>query len=156
MLLEAKNLLNLNQKELGVYCGVSARTVNTWMTGEKTCRDYVAEMVLRLAKVDSKALEYGEPTTNMMRWALISSYGSDEWLTVCGSKTDALRLADEEWKHMTESERQREEKFLVGLVNVQLNDGLECDSRFTYSEIEGRIDSDIYEILKDYKGDTAE
>ena len=149
MLKEAQELLNLNQKELGTYIGVSTRTVNSWMTGERTCPDHVAEMALRLARIDAKALEEDEPTTAMMRWAVIDSYGIDEYLTVCGSKADALREAENDWNHLTAAEKANRERFLVGLINVQICEKAGFGGRFEYANIEGRIDGDVYECAKD-------
>lgn len=153
MLKEAQEMLGLKQKELGVYAGVGAKTVNTWMKGKRTCPDHVAEMVLRLAKVDAKALKEGEPTTDMMRWAVIESSGIDEFITVCGSKNDALKAAEENWNHLTESEKKKLEIFAVGLIHVQLMEKNGIDGRFTYAENEnGWVDGDIYECEKDYIG----
>jgi transcriptional regulator with XRE-family HTH domain len=149
MLKEAQNLLDLNQKELGVYIGVSQRTISNWFTGARQVPAYVAEMALRLAEVESEALDAGDPApTDMYRWAVISSYGTDEWLTVCGSKADALREAEGQWSHMTEAEKAKAERFEVGLIHVQIcSDGENC---FSYSESNGVVDGDVYELAKDF------
>lgn len=151
MLKKAQEMLGLTQKELGVYIGVSTRTVNSWMTGERTCPDHVAEMAARLTEVDAKALEEGEPTTGMMRWAVISSDGGDEFLTVCGSKADALREAETGWNHMTQREKEKAERFEVGLIHVCLAEDHASESRFSsFTRDDGTIDADVYECAKDY------
>jgi len=151
MLMRANNLLGLTQKDFGTYIGVSIRTVNSWMTGDRTAPDHVAEMALRLAEVDSRALEDGERTTGMYRWAVISSSGIDEFLTVCGSKADALRAAEDDWKHLTPREKEKLERFEVGLIHVCLTDAMGYDGRFSYFEDSaGRVDGDVYECAKDY------
>lgn len=150
MLQEAQKLLGLNQKEFGTYAGVSIRTVNSWMTEDRKVSDHVAEMIYRLAKVDANALEDGNLTTDMMRWAVIESVGLDEIITVCGSKVDALRAAENDWKHLTQAEKKRMETFCVGLIHVQLTEK-NSDSRFTYAETDsGWIDTTIYTIAKEY------
>ena len=67
MLNQAQEELGLNQKELGVYIGVSTRTINSWMTGERECPAYVAEMALRLAQIDRIAMEDDGLVTGMFR-----------------------------------------------------------------------------------------
>ena len=149
MLKAAQEILDLNQKELGVYIGVSWRTVNNWFTGARQVPAYVAEMALRLAEVEAEALDAGDPApTGMYRWAVISSYGTDEFLTVCGSKADALREAETQWSHMTEAEKTKAERFEVGLIHVQICDG--NDGRFCYFDNNGEIDGDVHELAKDY------
>ena len=151
MLEKVQDLLQINQKELGVYIGVSTRTVNSWMTGERSCPDHVAEMALRLAKADTRAIENAEPTTTMKRWAVISNDGTDEFLTVCGSKADAIREAEIQWSHTTEAERAKCEIFVVGLINVQIIEKRQHSGRFGWAEDESwEIDSTVYEIAKDY------
>ena len=86
MLQEAQDLLGLNQKELGVYIGVSTRTINSWMTGERECPMHVAELTLRVATEDARKCDNDEPTSGMFRWAVIDELrDGDEFLTVCGS-----------------------------------------------------------------------
>lgn len=149
MLQEAQDLLKLNQKELGVYIGVSTRTVNSWMTGDRQCPAYVAEMALRLAKVDAEALDEDEPTTGLFRWAVIMEDDHNEWLTVCGSKADALREGEDDWKHMTSQAQDSLIRYEVALIHVQVNDEY-VGSRFSYYQKSGRVDGDTYEIAKKY------
>lgn len=155
MLTEAQNALELNQKELGVYIGVSTRTVNSWMTEKRACPDHVAEMAMRLANVDAQALENGERTSGMMRWAIIDEIRDrDEFLTVCGSQADALREAETDWTHLTDREKKNRARFEVALIHVCLT---ECDydgSRFSYYVREdGSVDADVYEVSKDWLED---
>lgn len=153
MLRQAQEELKLNQKELGVYIGVSTRTVNSWMTGERECPSYVAEMVHRLAQIDRKAMENGESTSGMFRWAVIDEIqDGDEFLTVCGSKADAIREAQRDWERMTPKDRERRARFEVGLIRATLMDQTVDGSRFTYyQDDKGHIDGDTYETAKDWK-----
>lgn len=151
MLHEAQEMLQLTQKDFGVYAGVSVRTVNSWMTGDRKAPLHVSEMILRLAEVDSKALEGGEPTTGIYRWAVISSSGIDEFLAVYGSKADAMRAAYVDWQHLTQREREKLERFEVSLIHVCLADQTGIDGRFSYYEdANGRIDGDVYECVANY------
>lgn len=154
LLEEAQELLNLNQRELGIYIGVSARCVNAWMTGERSVPSYVAEMANRLAHIDAVAMAEDRPTSTMARWAVIRSSGLDEFIDVYGNKADALRAADVEWKHLTASEKKKTETFMVGMVNVQIIDEPMADSRFQQAVLEnGSIDADIYDVAKDFLQD---
>lgn len=150
MLQKIQDMLGLKQKELGVYIGVSTRTINSWMTGERQCPEYVAEMALRIALIDAKAYEIDEPTSGMYRWAVVDQRGNgDEFLTVCGSKADALREAEAQWRHLTIKERESRIRFLVGLVHVSLTDGEYDGSRFSYYiDDSGKVDGDVYELAK--------
>lgn len=153
MLRQAQEELKLNQKELGVYIGVSTRTINSWMTGERECPSYVAEMALRLAQIDRIALEDGEiPASGMFRWAVIDEIrDGDEFLTVCGSKADALREAQRDWEHLLPKERERRARFQVGLIHVTAMEQAVDGSRFTYyTDHSGAIDGDVYEVAKSW------
>jgi len=151
LLEEAQELLDLNQRELGIYIGVSARCVNAWMTGERAVPSYVTEMANRLAHIDAVAMAEGRPTSTMARWAVIRSSGLDEFIDVYGNKADALRAAEVEWKHLTASEKKKAETFMVGMVNVQICDEPMADSRFQQAVLEnGSIDADIYDVAKDF------
>jgi len=136
--------LGLNQRELGVYAGVSTRTMNAWCTGYRECPEHVAELIARLAYMDAKALEEGQPTSTMRRWCIRSSYGIDEFLTPAGSKADALRLAKMEWEHMTEKEKANAETFEVCLVDIRLTDRT-IDGCFGWAD-----SGEVYDIAKDY------
>ena len=153
MLRQAQEELKLNQKELGVYIGVSTRTINSWMTGERECPSYVAEMALRLAQIDRIALEDGDPASGMFRWAVIDEIeNGDEFLTVCGSKADALREAEKDWNHLLPKERERRARFQVGLIHVAVMERETDGTRFTYfTDHSGRIDGDVYEVAKNFK-----
>ena len=149
MLKKAQIMLELNQRELGTYIGVSQRTINNWMTETRAVPAYVAEMTLRLADLDMKALDAGEPTSEMFRWAVISSRGIDEWIDVYGSKADALREAEADWKHLTPTEQKSMERFMVGLIHVCYHPS--HDGKFDWIELSnGEIDGDVYECAKDY------
>lgn len=153
MLNQAQEELGLNQKELGVYIGVGTRTINSWMTGERECPAYVAEMALRLAQVDRIALEDDEPATGMFRWAVIDEIrDGDEYITVCGSKADALREAENDWKHLLPKERERRARFQVALIHVAVMEKEVDGTRFTYfTDHSGRIDGDTYAVEKNWK-----
>ena len=142
MLNQAQEELGLNQKELGVYIGVSTRTVNSWMTRERECPAYVAEMALRLAQVDRVALEDDEPTTG----------DGDEFITVCGSKADAIREAEKDWKHLLPKEQERRARFQVALIHVAVMEREVDGTRFTYfTDHNGHIDGDTYAVEKNWK-----
>ena len=117
---DVQAMLGLNQRELGIYAGVSTRTINAWMTGYRVCSDHTAELIRRIAEMDKKALADGDATSTMQRWCLIRSYGHDEFMTPAGSKADALRDAEYEWNRMTDKEKAK--SFLVALCNVCLTD----------------------------------
>lgn len=153
MLRQAQEELKLNQKELGVYIGVSTRTINSWMTGERECPAYVAEMALRLAQIDRIALEDDEHTSGMFRWAVIDEIqDGDEFITVCGSKADALREAERDWERLLPKERERRARFQVGLIHVAAMEREVDGTRFTYfTDHSGRIDGDVYEVAKNFK-----
>lgn len=138
--------LNINQKTLGTYIGVSTRTVNSWMTGERACPDHVADLALRLAAVDAMAISEGMGSVPMQRWTVIDTCGADEFLTVCGSKADAIREGETQWRALTDSEREARQAFRVGVISVQLvKDGKK--TVFTWAEGDGAV----YEIAKDFK-----
>ena len=153
MLRQAQEELKLNQKELGVYIGVSTRTINSWMTGERECPAYVAEMALRLAQIDRIALEDDGPVTGMFRWAVIDEIrDGDEYITVCGSKSDALREADKDWKHLLPKERERRARFQVALIHVAVMERGVDGTCFTYfTDRSGHIDGDVYEVAKSWR-----
>lgn len=151
MLRKAQEILELNQNDFGTYMGVSSHTINNWMTGRRKCHSGMAEMTLRLAELDAERLENGEPTSGMMRWALIESYGRDEWMTVFGSKADAIRRAKAEWDQLQPSERKNLTRFEVSLVRVQITDKIKNQPRFSsYCDESGRCDADAYETEKDW------
>lgn len=153
MLAQAQKTLGVNQKTLGTYIGVSARTVNSWMgrVESRTCPVYVAEMVLRLAQADAHALENGDRPSGMFRWAVISDDGFTEQLTVFGSRPEAIREAEMLWDHLTDAEKKKQERFEVGLVHVTLSgDEREPFTYCQYSDNPNDIDADVYEIAKDY------
>ena len=150
---ETQKALGLSQKEFGVYIGVSTRTINAWMSEGQpnTCPTYMVELISRIADADLKALEEGEPTTRFQRWAVISSDGGDEFLTVKGNQADALREAEMLWNHLTAKEKASLTTFQVGLVNVQLVEKHGHDGPFAYAEDgNGVIDADVYEVAKDF------
>ena len=147
--------LKLNQKQLGIYIGVSARTVNAWMGKKETreCADYIVEMAERLADVDARALENGEPTTTMMRWAVIDETHTDTFITVCGDKADALREGQTDWDHLTAWEKENDVvHFSVGLIRVQLTED-HGKRTFEQALLEDGIsaDGDIYDVAKEWK-----
>lgn len=150
MLQEAQDLLGLNQKELGVYIGVSTRTINSWMTGERECPMHVAELTLRVATEDARKCNNDEPTSGMFRWAVIDELrDGDEFLTVCGSKADAIREAENDWNHLTTKEKEKRARFQVGLVHVNY---IDCDdgTRFSYFDTGKVIDGDVYDVAKSW------
>lgn len=147
--------LKLNQKQLGIYIGVSARTVNAWMGKKESreCADYIVEMAERLAEVDARALENGEPTTTMMRWAVIDETHTDTFITVCGDKADALREGQSDWDHLTAWEKENDVvHFSVGLICVQLTEDHGKRS-FEQALLPDGIfaDGDIYDVAKEWK-----
>lgn len=59
---------------------------------------------------------------------------------------DALRDAETQWSHLTDAEKDKQERFEVGLIHCQLT-----DHGFAYYIGEdGVADSDVYEVAKDY------
>lgn len=151
MLTEAQKMLNLNQKDFGTYIGVSARTVNAWMgkAESRKCPVYLAEMTLRLARHDAAALENGEQPSGMWRWAVVDADSRGEYLYVFGSRPEAIREADMMWKHLTDREKSKLERFEVALIHVTLTDSRH--ERWTYYGYEnGVVDGDAYEVAKDY------
>ena len=148
---EVQDMLGLSQKDLGTYIGVSRRTISNWMTDTRECPFCTAELTLRIAEADLRALDEGEPASGMMRWALIDESEHEETLRVYGSKADAIRDAEVYWTHMTEKEKEREVRFQVGLVHATLA-ATNTGNAFTYHEDEnGWIDADVYEVAKDWK-----
>ena len=149
LLKSVQESLELNQRNFGTYIGVSIKTISNWMTETRQVPEYVAEMAARIAKYDLKALDEGEPTSRMIRWAVISGNGTDEWIHVCGSKADAIREAEDDWKHLTPAEREKCDRFEVSKIAVSLNPSF--DGPFSwYEEEDGWIESNIYECAKDY------
>lgn len=123
MLKEVQNMLNLNQRELGVYAGVPTRTVNSWMTGYRECPENVAELILRVAKSDRKLLDDGEEETSVMRrWCLVTSDGGDMFVTPCGSEADAIREGGIQWNHLLEKEQKAQETFAIWLLDIRICD----------------------------------
>lgn len=152
MLEKAAELLGLNQRELGIYIGVGTRTINSWMTGERECPAYVAEMAYRLAQIDAKALEDDDPTTGMLRWAVISESEHDGTLDVYGSKSEAMREAKDEWERMHPSDKRDRTRHEVGLVHVQVTEPTKFYGRFSwFVDKSGYADGDVYEEAKQWK-----
>ena len=150
MLQEAQELLGLTQKDLGVYIGVSKRTISNWMTDTRECPAAMAELTLRMAKADLKALDDAIPTSGMMRWALIDEGPHEEMLRVYGSQADAIRDGEVYWSHMTDKEKEERIRFQVGLVHVCYAPG--WDGKFSYyTREDGWCDADVYEIAKSWK-----
>lgn len=150
LLQKAQEALGLKQKELGVYIGVSARTINSWMgpAESRTCPVYVAEAALRMAQADQILIRETGIATGMMRWALINDDGHTEDLHVYGAKADAIRDAEMYWKHLTKAEQEKTERFEVGLIHAALTGS----GVFSYYEDEsGSIDADVYEVAKNWK-----
>lgn len=146
------NEMGMNQREFSAYLGVSQRTVNTWMTGERQIPDYMVSLIERLTTYELYRLAEDEVTQPMMRWAVIDTDQMDEWITVCGTKADALREADWQWRHMgVQTQRQRKD-FYVGLINVQYTGRKNRFEKFQQSELpDGSIDSTVYEEAKRWK-----
>lgn len=144
--------MHLTQKQLGVYIGVSIRTVNSWMglASSRSCPDHVVELVERLSSHDMQLIEDGERSAPMMRWAVIDSTKTDEFLTVCGSKADAVRQGELEFSQLTDGEKKDRQSFVVGLIKVQLvEDGGKMIFSW-YTSPEGWGDGTVYEIAKRY------
>ena len=144
--------MHLTQKQLGIYIGVSARTVNSWMglASSRSCPDHVVELVERLSSHDMQLIEDGERSAPMMRWAVIDSTKTDEFLTVCGSKADAVRQGELEFSQLTAGEKKDRQSFIVGLIKVQLvEDGGKMIFSW-YTSPEGWGDGTVYEIAKRY------
>ena len=79
----------------------------------------------------------------MKKWCVIDATNTDEWLTVCKSKEAALKEASDHWDSMTDSDKKKRTRFLVGICNV--------DESGNYLEDEnGNIDADAYEIAKEW------
>lgn len=85
----------------------------------------------------------------MKKWAIIDRCEHEEFLTVCMNKGSAINLANHVWNHeLSNSDKKSRVSFVVGLVNVELDDNEE----YQYFEDEhGNIDADIYETAKVYK-----
>lgn len=151
ILQKVQDTLGLNQKELGVYIGVSIRTVNSWMTGERECPMHVAELAIRVAESDIARFNDGLHTSGMFRWAVIDEKeNGDEFLTVCGSKADALREAQSDWDHLTPKEKEKRARFEVSLVHVCFADQPYENTHFSYYEGYGQIDGATYETAKSW------
>lgn len=151
ILIRAQQTLGLTQKDFGTFIGVSARTVNSWMGKAETrsCPMYLAEMALRLAEADARAIEEDTQRSGMFRWALIQDNGFTETLDVFGSLPEAMREAEMSWNHLTDRERKKMRRFLVGDVHVMLT-GLPREPFTYFTEESGVIDSDVGEIAADY------
>ena len=142
----------LNQRELSAYIGAPIRTVASWSSDERDCPEYVLELIERIAEADARSIEEGCPASIMERWAVIDAAGMDEWLTVCGSKADALKEAARQWGTLTDSEKKDRLTFMVAKIHCQIFEGRPHDGRFTWAELpDGSIDGDVYEIAKDFK-----
>ena len=62
---------------------------------------------------------------------------------------DAIREAEDDWKHLTPAEREKCDRFEVSKIAVSLNPSF--DGPFSwYEEEDGWIESNIYECAKDY------
>lgn len=140
----------ISQRDLAAYAGVPLRTLTSWLNGSRECPGYVIELIERIAEADVKALEEDRPTSVMERWAVIDQEGMDEWVTVCGSKADALQEASRQWKQW--QDHKNISVFMVGLIHCQIIDPKPYTSRFSWALMEDGIsvDGDIYEIAKDY------
>lgn len=145
--------LNLNQRELSVYAGVSTRIVNQWINGTHKCSEFVCELIERVAETDAKALEADEPTSKMLRWAVIDDRGSDVFITFHGCKADALRDAEKQWKRLTKYEREKDCKaFSVSLISCALIQRRKGGQPFDqWAGADGWCDADIYDVAKQYK-----
>lgn len=96
-------------------------------------------------KYDLNELEFSSCN---LKWAIIDRCEHDEFLNVFAERELALSAADREWFFMTEHDKKQRVSFVVGLVNVELDD----NGQYQYFEYEdGSIDSDIYEIAETYK-----
>lgn len=79
----------------------------------------------------------------MLKWCVIDSTKTDTFVTVCESKEDAIKKGDFQWDYLTKYDRSQRVNFCVGTCNV------DTDGNFVENEA-GIIDSDIYEVAKDY------
>lgn len=92
-----------------------------------------------IIKFDNKRIEIiKKGDFNMKKWAVIESNGMDEWMKVYESKEEAIEVAENSWRRLTESEKKKQ-TITVGLVNVDADDEY-------YEDENGNIDADIYEI----------
>ncbi len=80
----------------------------------------------------------------MKKWSIIDNCGTDEYLTVCEGREQAIEKADSEWNGFTAADKKRRKSYMVGLINVDENGDY-------YMEENGNIDADIYEVAKEYK-----
>lgn len=141
--------LKLNQKQLAAYVGVSIRTMNSWRTGDRECPDHVAELAERVAHSDLQAIKNDLPTSHMMRWAIVDTTYTDEFVTVYGSKADAVRDAEVVWNQLTLSEKKNRQSYMVALIKVQYQP--DHDGPFSWAiYTDGSCDGDYYEVAKDY------
>ena len=145
--------LGLNQRELSVYAGVSTRIVNQWINGTHKCSEFVCELIERVAETDAKALEADEPTSKMLRWAVIDDRGSDVFITYHGCKADALRDAEKQWGRLTKYEKERDCKsFSVALISCALIQRRRGSQPFDqWCGADGWCDADVYDTAKQYK-----
>lgn len=85
----------------------------------------------------------------MKKWAIIDTREHEEDIVVFGSKEIAVVVADAMWNvEMTSHDRECRVSFIVGLINVELDD----NGYYQYYEDEdGNIDSAIYDIAETFK-----
>lgn len=145
--------LNLNQRELSIYAGVSTRIANQWINEIHKCSETICELIERIAEVDAKAMEQDAPTTKMLRWAVVDNRGTDEYITFHGCKADALRDAEYQWNRLTRFEQEHDCKsFAVCLVSccvVPKRRGSQPFSQWCGED--GWCDADVYEEARRYK-----
>ncbi len=79
----------------------------------------------------------------MKKWCVIDLKGSDEFLTVCENKDEALVEGERQWDSLSDSDKKKRKSFMVGLCNI--------DDEGNYIELEdGNIDANVYEIAKEW------
>ncbi len=82
----------------------------------------------------------------MRKIIFIDETDHDGWLYVAESLEEALEEADYEWARLTTNDKKKRRVFLVGVGNVEKQDG-----QWGFVELEdGNIDAAIYEVYKDY------
>nr|DAE83991.1 MAG TPA: hypothetical protein [Bacteriophage sp.] len=86
-----------------------------------------------------------------LKWCVVEDFSTTkmtEALIVCDSKEDALKEAKYRWEHLTEQEKKSCDSFAVVLCNV--NESQFGGEHWAEDE-QGNVDSDWYEVAKQYK-----
>lgn len=134
---DLRNLTGLSQKEFGKKYDIPYRTIQNWETEQRSCPEYVENLLERVVLEDS-----GKREGYVFSWATSDLFDD----VIYTSKYDAMKEAYRVWYHSTRSEKREYQTFMIFKIICTAKEWDElvaCESDFTAAD---RLEC----VIKDY------